>query len=259
MKSVIARINEIWQPRGGYIKPSILTPRDYRDGKALCEEENIPATVVGLAVDYMTRFLLDGDRDQAFDISKNGAMIAESMTRRRIMPKFYELESGISGTDDQSIVNACKLATFDVWYRNPTAALMAKPAEETSPDQETTRNIRIMLERSTEFLYRHGPVVDVGFTFDPDGYTRAVSSGDGDYLTADTIWELKVTKKKPSKKYTLQLLMYWIMGQHSGKEEFNGITTLGLFNPRLNIAYTLRVDQIPAETIETIEREVLCY
>ena len=207
----------------------------------------------------MTRFLLDGDRNRVFDISKKGALIAEPMTRHRIMQKFYELLSGTSGTDDQSIVNACKLATFDVWYRNPTSALMAKSAEETNPDHETIKSIRIMLDRCMEFWDGHGPIIDTGFTFEPSGYTRTVNSGDGDYLTADAIWELKVTKKKPSKKYTLQLLMYWIMGQHSEKGEFNGITTLGLFNPRLNMAYTLRVDQIPEETIETVERDVLCY
>ena len=49
------------------------------------------------------------------------------------------------------------------------------------------------------------------FTFE-GGYTNIVSSGDGDYLTEDTLWDFKVSKEEPKSKYTLQLLMYYIMG-----------------------------------------------
>lgn len=90
-------------------------------------------------------------------------------------------------------------------------------------------------------------------------YTDTVNSGDGDYLTTDTLWDFKVSKSKPTNKQTLQILMYWIMGKHSGKEEFKGINRLGLFNPRLNTIYLLSTDKIPAEVIASVENEVICY
>ena len=53
--------------------------------------------------------------------------------------------------------------------------------------------------------------------------------------------------------------MYWIMGQHSGKEEFKNITKLGIFNPRLNNVYLLEMSKVSGETIAEIEKDVICY
>lgn len=91
------------------------------------------------------------------------------------------------------------------------------------------------------------------------GYTATVSQGDGDFLTSDTLWDFKVSKLKPTNKNTLQLLMYWIMGQHSGQEIYKKITKLGIFNPRLNVVYLLDIKKIPKDIIETVEKEVICY
>ena len=91
------------------------------------------------------------------------------------------------------------------------------------------------------------------------GYTPIVDSGDGDFLTADTLWDFKVSKTKPTNKHTLQLLMYWIMGKHSGQDIFKSITKLGIFNPRLSTVYLLEMSKVSADIIETVEREVICY
>ena len=53
--------------------------------------------------------------------------------------------------------------------------------------------------------------------------------------------------------------MYWIMGQHSERDEFKGIKKLGIFNPRLNVVYLYDIDNVPKEVIEEIERDVICY
>ena len=111
---------------------------------------------------------------------------------------------------------------------------MAKGADDINPDAETIQNIKIMVQRSVKFWEDYGPIVKDGFTFEPNGYTETVNSGDGDYLTADTLWDFKVSKSKPTNKHTLQLLMYWIMGQHSGQKIYKSIQNLGIFNPRLN-------------------------
>ena len=52
------------------------------------------------------------------------------------------------------------------------------------------------------------------------GYTNTVSAGDGDFTTADTLWDFKVSKMPVKKENTLQLLMYWRMGLHSIHPEF---------------------------------------
>ena len=57
----------------------------------------------------------------------------------------------IKGLDNISIINACKMVTYDVWYRNPMVAMTARGAEDTNPDLETIENIKIMVERSVKF------------------------------------------------------------------------------------------------------------
>lgn len=95
--------------------------------------------------------------------------------------------------------------------------------------------------------------------FEPNGYTSKVSSDDGDFLTEDTLWDFKVLKYNPNNKHTLQLLMYWIIGQHSYKEEFKNITKPWIFNPRLNKICSYGMKFVSPETIAEVEREGICY
>ena len=158
------------------------------------------------------------------------------------------------------IANACKLVTFDAWYRNPLQAV-PDACKTVNPDKATIENIHIMLKRSVSFFREQGGVVQSGFDFAPSGYTSTVSNGDGDFLTADSLWDMKVYRAttKITKKQTLQILMYWIMGQHSGQEIFRHITRIGMYNPRLNAAYVLDTAKISAEVIREVEDKVICY
>ncbi len=260
MSSVTQRIKEIKQPRGGYVKPSQFKLQKINDGQILNEQENVHASVIGMAVDYLTRFVMGTNVVEAFKISCMGAKVAEDIFKQKSALKIAEkLLTGIKGLDNSSIINACKIVTYDVWYRNPMRAIMAKGVEETNPDLETIENIKIMVERSVKFWNEFGPIIQDVFTFEPNGYTDTVNTGDGDYLTDDTLWDFKVSKSKPTNKHTLQLLMYWIMGQHSGQEIYKNIEKIGIFNPRLNFVYTLEIADISSETIEEIEKNVICY
>ncbi len=259
MASVTKRIEEIKQPYGGYIPLSKFKKIQLNDGKTLFDSENIHASVSGMAVDYMTRLVMGADADDAFYISLKGAKRASLLGQENSAKIADKLLSGIKGIDDKSIISACKLSTFDVWARNPAAAPMAKTADEINPDKNTILNIQTMVERSVDFWKEYGPITADGFTFEYDGYTPTVNSGDGDFLTYDTMWDFKVSKSKPTSKNTLQLLMYWIMGQHSGKEEFRGIKNIGIFNARLNMVYILQISEVSSEIIKEVERDVICY
>ena len=260
MSSVTKRISEIKQPRGGYIRPAQLSIRTIDDQRILYEEENVHASITGMVVDYLSRVMMGTDAMEVFRVSHEGAFIAEKMFKqKRALKTAKHLLSNIRGLDDKSISSACKLVTYDVWYRNPLAASMAKDIDDINPDINTIKNVKIMVERSILFWNEYGPIVRCGFTFEPNGYTKTVDSGDGDYLTSDGLWDLKVSKSKPTSKHTLQLLMYWIMGKHSGQKIYDNIQKLGIFNPRLNTVYTMDVRLIPQETIEEVEKNVICY
>jgi len=278
MASVTSRCNDVKQPRGGYIKPSQFECIPINDGVTLNAEENIHGSIIGMVVDYMTRFLMGTEKEEAFRISLKGAEKAEKSGVKDAKKIAKEFVDGITDKDEVSVINACKLVTFDVWFRNPINAKLAKGYNDTNPDKATIENIQTLINRSLSFFKTYGPIVYDGFTFEPKdshkeeylkmivsrkgsygGYTATVESGDGDFLTSDTMWDYKVSKAKPTNKHTLQLLMYWIMGQHSGQKKFKNITRLGIYNPRLNTVYLLDINKVPQSTIESIEKEVICY
>lgn len=300
MSSVSRRSKEVKQPRGGYIKPSMFVKTVFEDGIVLNESENVHATIIGMVVDYMTRFLMTGNVEDAFRISIAGyflrvdflscSLSEKDVKKSGILKKnkklsqeeakeliviandgnnsIFRLLKQVNGLDDDSIIAACKIATYDVWYRNPIEAIMAKGAEDINPDKQTVDNIRTLIRRSLSFWDKVGPILSEGFIFAEkdskgnlvkSGYTTTVDSGDGDYLTKDTMWDFKVSKSEITNKHTLQILMYYIMGQHSGMDIYKNIKKLGFFNPRLNTMYVLDVDTVSDEVIKTVETEVICY
>lgn len=252
MCSVTQRIGKVKQPRGGYIKPKAFAVTELSGGGIddLNPEENVQPGLVGMAVDYLTRFMSGTPAHEAFHISGLGADIVGETARYRA------LLGEVSGLDDASIIAAVRLAGFDSAYRAGVATY--HPVQDINPDKPTVENIRTMVERSLAFFEQYGEKVMDGLTFE-GGYTGYVATGDGDFLTEDTLWDFKVSKQKLANKYTLQLLMYWRMGLHSVHPEYGKVRYLGVYNPRQNLVYRLAVDDIPAEVIEEVERDVIGY
>lgn len=249
MASVVGRIGQITQPRGGYLNPRQFVVIEGNDG-LLLKEENINEGLTGSAVDYLSRVARGDSVGKAFAISMAGALkIGQVEAATALMAQ-------INGLDDRSIISACKLAGYDVCFRS--GSQYYRPVEEINPDRDTVENIRIMVGRSTAFFRQYGPVTVDGFTF-PGGYTATVSTGDGDFLTADTLWDFKTSKRDINSKYTLQLLMYYLMGMHSTDPHFKTIRRLGIFNPRLNKVYLFELSNLSQDTIAQVERDVIGY
>ena len=197
MYSVSQRAKTYKQPRGGFVNPKSFEEFEIFKFEELYEEENISPSIVGTVVDYMTRFLLFNDKNEAFKISLMGA----ERINEKELKKAKDLLNSIKGIDDESIINACKLVGYDTVLR---AGLMTyKPIEEINPDKKTIFNILIMIKRSEEFFKEYGPVVLDGFGF-LGGYTKTVITGDADFLTDDTIWDFKVSKNGLKSAQTLQ-------------------------------------------------------
>lgn len=250
MVSVTKRISMVKQPRGGYIKPKDFVVKDLFDSYTLNNNENINPSLVGTAVDYLTRFLNGTPKKEAFRVSIMGAFnVKESLLAD-------DLLFNIRGLDDASIKSACKLVGFDVAYR--AGGMGYTPVDLINPNKETISNIKIMVNRGLNFLKLYGPIVKDGFTFE-GGYTSTIDTGDGDFLTDNTLWDFKVLKSAPSNKHTLQLLIYYLMGFRSIHAEFKRIENLGIFNPRLNKVYLLPISTISDEIINEVNTIVIGY
>ena len=278
MLNVTGRISMIKQPRGGYLKPSAFQQVQFNDGISADEPENISPSVIGTVTDYLLRFVAGDEIRKAFCVPLAGAQTAQSYYgngKTDYLSTAGSLAERINKSlDDDCIIAACKLVTFDGFARGlPSIAIT--PSEVINPDLITINHIRLFVQRGHVFLQEHGPVIETGFNFfSPEfidrehhpessifdgGYTPTVMEGEGDFLTADTLWDIKVLKNGILPKHTLQILMYWIMGQYSRQSMYKGITKIGIFNPRHNIAYWMDVSTIPHETIEEVENNVICY
>lgn len=71
---------------------------------------------------------------------------------------------------------------------------------------------------------------------------------------------MKVSNNKPTSDHTLQLLIYYLMGKRSKLQiSFAQVSKIGVFNPRLNTAYSLDVDSIDPIIIESVSKNVIGY
>lgn len=249
--SVSSRAKTVPQPHGGYLPLQSFTSRVMQDDFVLKEGENVPAGIIGQTVDYMSRFISRPvTAKDAFLVSLLGTALAGRPQRGE------ELVAQINGLDDTSLCAACKLASYDSYARSSQA--VPPTISEPEPNHSTLFNIRLMVTRMVRFFAEYGPVTADGFTME-GGYTDIVSCGDGDFLTRDTLWDIKTSKNPPKPKDTLQVLMYYIMGKHSWNECFRTIQNVGIANPRLNQIWLLNAGMIPAAVIQQVEKDVIGY
>lgn len=233
--SVTEFVKKTKQPRGGYLSYKNMDVREFMDGHGFIENENIHHTCVGLVVDYMTRFMYEKNANKVFSISLMGALIAGEEN------KAFDLIDSIKGLDSISISSACKLVGYDSVYRAGVDCF--KGVESIIPDERTISNISIMVQRSINCFSFYGGLIDSGMTFE-GGYTKIISSGDADFLTKNIIWEMKVSKKEPTIQHTLQIIIYYLLLKNSQKYKNISIDRVGIFNPRINKAYTYYIDNI---------------
>ncbi|MFD2877003.1 hypothetical protein ACFTAO_15085 [Paenibacillus rhizoplanae] len=73
MASVTQRVEKFKQPYGGFLSPNDFTKTVFDDGIELYSEENIYAGLVGIAVDYLIRFMTGTSAEEAFKISLIGS------------------------------------------------------------------------------------------------------------------------------------------------------------------------------------------
>ncbi len=266
MSSVTQRIKEVEQKFGGYLNPTLFKELPQGDMHELHPTENVPANIVGLAVDYLARFMTGSTARDSFAVSLTGAVNAEKLGVKDAVSISETLLARIRGIDDLSVDAACKLCSFDRWYKNAACGGTDPAFAHINPDFDTMDNIRIMVGRTKEFIGKYGPVLKNGFSFEnPDGgkeqsgYTFTVNAGEGDFLTVDTLWDYKTSRFPINQDMTLQLFMYWIMGKHSGQRIYEPITKVGIYNPRQDTVWQCDLSTLPPKKIRNVEEYVLRY
>ena len=250
---VTPRIRHVEQPGDGYVDPKLfeVVPFD-GSGEAvdvLNPGENVRFGSVNAAVDRMSRFALGTPARTAFAMSllDSQIFVMETATVSRLIDAIEDFE------DDGSIINAVKLSGFSVEWRNANIVFW-EPMERINPDEATIENVRTMVARSLRFFKPDGSKLPGGFTLARENLVP-VDIGPGEAMVPDTIWDLRTSEALPTKEDTLRLLVYWRMGLRSDCPwEFQGAKYLGIYNPRLNEARRISVDDIPKEAIDAVEK-----
>ncbi len=251
MFSVSAMAAQAKQPNGGYLPVSLFRTIEYDDGKTIPSIPSEYAGAAGTVVDYMTRFAMTEDKQAAFSISLAGAAkVAHGADAIRLLDK-------VTGLNELSLCAAFELVKFDVAFRQGTAAFV--PTEAKAPPKEVLLATAIMIQRTIAFFHAYEMPVLNGFTMD-GGYSRLVSSGDGDYVTETTLLDMKCTSGNLNSRWTLQLLMYYIMGYQSyNSRYFRKLKRIGFFNPMKNTLYYYDIKKIPNEILYKVSRDVIGY
>lgn len=251
MFSVSAMAAQAKQPNGGYLPVSLFRTIEYDDGNTTPSISAEYAGAAGTVVDYMTRFAMTGDKQAAFSISLAGAAkVAHGADAIRLLDK-------VTGLNEQSLCVAFELVKYDVALRQGAAAFV--PTEAKAPPKEVLLATAIMIQRTIAFFHAYEMPVLNGFTMD-GGYSRLVSSGDGDYVTETTLLDMKCTSGNLNSRWALQLLMYYIMGYQSyNSSYFRKLKRIGFFNPMKNTLYYYDIKEIPNEILYKVSRDVIGY
>lgn len=250
MYSVTQRIRMVQQPKGGYLPPKNFDEIQFWDEEEIFEVTSGVKTIQGMAVDYLTRFMLGESKEQAFATSLMGAQLVGEEEQS------IDFLKNINGLDDFSVFCACNLVGYDAAFRRDVAAFV--PIEQKCISEGLISNIRTMVTRSIKFLKKYGPVTMCGFTMD-GGYNDIISKGDGDYLTENMLVDFKTSTESLNSKQTLQLAIYYVMGIHSIYQKFQDVEKLCVYNPLLNKAYILDIKDIENSIFVRICRDVVGY
>lgn len=111
---VTARVRRFRQPRGGLLPLSMFDRADLGDPRPLHACESMPADLVGLCVDYLTRLTHGNDPRTVFSTPLLGTHLAGETARAE------ELLAGIHGVDDRSVRAAALLVDYDSAGRRGT-------------------------------------------------------------------------------------------------------------------------------------------
>ena len=275
MSSVTARIKEINQPYGGYLPSKMFMCKQYSDNKEVKPlSDKYYSMVQGTMTDDLVRLECGFNRNDVFRLAILGAnlldaaMLCFTSGYDGVMAinKTRELLSRVNGLDNNSLHSVYRLVELESCYRNINNVIKTDVYSLLNPCKyfefdTMANNIRAMVERTVKFIrgINKGKIYS-GLTFE-GGYTLNVNSGDCDYIVGDTLIDLKCSVSKNMRSdWSLQLLMYYIMGLHSENSSiFENVRYICIFNAVYNKSYTLDISKIDDKTMYIVSKDIIGY
>lgn len=247
--TITAFAKSIKQPKGGFLPVNLFKETRYDEYmNDLYPDENVSKSLIGTTVDNLTRVLLGVKPKEVYEPAIFG-MMAVKDNNSYLISRAIDL-------DDEAIVAAYQLSFYEQIYRSGRKPPRGFKLE--LPDKHTIENIRVMINRSTNYFKQQKSIINSGEMLSMRCRSGSIY-GDYDYLTEDSLIDMKVLSKKITSAHTLQIVLYWLAGTTSKKKGFDNVKYLKFYNPRLNVEYSLDLDKLTLDILNPISYEVLMF
>ena len=215
------------QPPGGLLPLAVFESHEFGGALLARSAESGPAGTIASAVELFARW------DLADDPRTHAESVAGALEAIRAVRRGEHSETGP--------------ALIGSMFRNDDNDLLDELGWE---GDETLAHIAEMRARVSRCFEQFGETVS--------SKMRQVHSekyqlrGHIDFVSSNTIWDLKVSSTKPNSVDLLQLLLYWTVAKDDPDSSME-VTHLGICNPRRDAAWRIAVADIPVDVTRTLD------
>jgi len=250
MTTVNNIVSEIKQPKDGLLPIAVFEKKSFNDNNKIIKLDDEVENLCFLTVNYLTKFFLKRDINSAFEKCFLGAAFIGEES------KAHQYASKISALDEQSIINASRLAEYEVCAT--TSIINYRYNNQKVFSYEYVQNVKIMVNRNLQFLSRYASKIMYDHSLE-GGYSDIIDSGEIPFITYDSILMLSFKEDDPTNNERLEALLYYVMGIHSIYPTLLNVKFIVFFNPRTNTFYNLKASLIGNTAISFVEKDVLHY
>ena len=275
MSSVSELVETIEQPAFGILPISYFEKKELKqDSYVLSNKSSIPAIHLGLIVDYCIKYILGVKLSDILHVEYAGyaehirvsavkffdSVSEQSLTQVYIEDErkniclsdfIYKVEN--AETFEEFVTNMLYVIQYGDFVRNIGYAYnRIGEVFDTELSKEELQDILIFFIRTQGWINTFEKATPM-YKFKPFGYNNTVTSGEGDFCTKYTLWDLKVSNGEPTTKDTLQLLIYYIMAKKSGNSLYKDVNSIGVYNPKLDATWICNIEKIDPSIVNKVK------
>lgn len=238
-----------------YVSPHAFKPIELHSdpfGYVDITDETEAATRFGTMIDLMTRYLIVHD-PHAFDSARQAAQ------RLNRLSQFNQCVQILANYRPNPTVplfadhNLFKAGQYLAELENDAKGRRSFGGHAKVLTSQAIYNAQLLLIRTLSFFNTFGQASTTGFHVHNADHSIV---GEGDYLSASYLMDMKVSKHNPidNPGYRAQVMMYYVYGHQQPIEyaEFNSLQQIILFNPRYDTAWTCDIRSINTDMTDYI-------
>lgn len=221
-------------------------------GSLALEDENISYTSTGTLIDFLTRMIVLNDNN-ALGISLRGlAEMANKQQKAGYLYKAAMFKTLTKDTEIDELNDDVFNLGLDIcaWEQAIRGGHYVSP--QAYPNETTIIHYKIMLKRAKAYLEKIGNIIRTGYV---SATKNGLISGDGDYLSPDTLIDFKVSKFTTMQpNWVRQLFLYRVLLRDELVSP-DQIKKLMIYNPRRDEGFLLDLTQINPNILDFVKTQ----